>query len=603
MKKVIFIYSTLLFFIAGCSASVLEESGEVNKVNIERNSQNEKLAQDYFIKGALHDLKGEFPSAILEYQEALKLDEQAGIHYALSKNYLILQKLAPALQHSKDAVRLSPDDVEYNFLLGNIFQIAQMPDSAEVVFEKIIKIDSLYYQAYYKIAQLNESKKPLKALEVYNRLLNIVGPEWNVLIKTAELNERMGNVDKTINTVEELLQLNPSNLRLQKLLIESYLKTEKNEKAIILADDALSMFPDDLTLIEYKGNAKANINKWEEAATEYQKLIHSKELPFEVKKRIAGGFVAEAAKDSNIIPIAKNILLEIEKDTTDWQINAFLGEISLEENNDSSAIYYFRNAAHLAPWNPQIWNRLGILLFESQKFSDAVVEMKNAVSKFPDDFVDNLILGLSLSQQKDIDGAERALEHAVRLNPNDITALHAYGYTLNQQKRNDAALVYLDKALYLEPENIQVIGTLGLIYDSIKKYEVSDSLYERALLIDSTDIQIANNYAYSLSERGLKLDRALELAEHAVKESPDNSSYLDTIGWVHFKLGNFDKAIEFIERAIKEDESNATLFDHLADVYAKMNIKEKAIEFYEKALKLDPTISNVKEKLEKMDIG
>ncbi len=585
--------------IVGCSASQPEVKTVIQKGESSANSENEKLAQDYFIKGALYDLKGEFPSAILEYQEALKLDEQAGIHHALSKDYFIIKKLVPALRHAKAAVNLAPNDVEYNFLLGNIYKIAQQPDSAELAFEKVIKADSLYFQAYYQIAQLNEAKKPLKSLEVYNRLLELSGPEWNVLVKIAEINERLGNVENTISTVEKLLQLNPSNLRLQKMLIESYLKTNKNDKAIELADDALNMFPDDLTLIEYKGNAKANENKWDEAAVEYRKLIQS-DLPFEAKKKIAGGFVAEASADSSIIPIAKSLLLEIEKDTTDWQLNVFLGEIAIAENEDTLATKYFANATELAPWNPQIWNRLGILLFDSQQFDKAAIQMKKAIKNFPDDFVDNLILGLSLTQQHDIEGAARALEHAVRLNPNDLTALHAYGYTLNQLKRDDAALIYLDKALLLDPDNIQVIGTMGLIYDSMKNYKMSDSLYERALLIDSTDILIANNYAYSLSERGEKLDKALGLAEYAVKEAPENSSYLDTIGWIYFKLGNYSKAIDYINQAIEFDIANATLFDHLADVYAKINNNDKAIEFYKKALELDPTIENVKEKLSKI---
>lgn len=602
MKNSLYIFLLPFFLILGCSATSTKTEIVVESEH-NKNSQNEKLAQDHFIKGAIYDLKGEFHAAILEYQDALVLDEQAGIHHILSKDYLILQKLAPALKHSRKAVELEPDDMEYNFLLGSIYRIAQQPDSSEIYFEKVIELDSLYFQAYYSLAQLNEVNKPLKSLEVYNRLLELTGPEWSVLVKIAELNERLGNVDRTINTVEELLKLNPSNLRLQKLLIESYIKTDKNNEALVFIDDALTMFPDDLTLIEYRGNVKVNQNEWDEAAVEYQKLIRSPELPFEVKKRIAGGFVAEAARDSNVISIAKNLLLEIKKDSTDWQVNAFLGEISIEEGNDSVAISYFQNALQLAPWNSQLWNRVGILLFESERYEETIVEMKNAILKFPDDFVDNLILGLSLSQQKDIEGALRALEHAVRLNPNDLTALHAYGFTLNQLKRNDAALVYLDKALYLDSDNIQVIGTMGLIYDSMENYEVSDSLYERALLIDSTNVLISNNYAYSLSERGTQLNRALELSEYAVEQEPKNSSYLDTIGWIHFKLGNYDKAIEFIRMAMEEDESNAILMDHLADVYAKMDNKEKAIEYWQKALELDPTIEKVNEKLEKIGKG
>lgn len=602
MKNSLYILLLSFFLMLGCSATSTKTEVAIQN-EISRNSQNEKLAQDHFIKGSIYDLKGEYHAAILEYQDALVLDEQAGIHYILSKDYLTLQKLVPALKHSQKAVELGPDDVEYNFLLGSIYRIAQQPDSSEKYFEKVIELDSLYFQAYYSLAQLNEANRPLKSLELYNRLLELTGPEWSVLVKIAELNERLGYVDRTINTVEELLKLNPSNLKLQKLLIESYIKTDKNDEALVLIDDALTMFPDDLGLIEYRGNVKVNQNKWSEASDEYQKLFHSPELPFEVKKRMAGGFVAEAARDSNIIPIAKNLLLEIEKDSTDWQVNAFLGEISIEEGNDSVAIIYFQNALELAPWNAQLWNRVGILLFESQRFEETIVEMKKAILKFPDDFVNNLILGLCLSQQKDIEGASRALEHAVRLNPNDLTALHAYGFTLNQLNRNDAALVYLDKALYLDPDNIQVIGTMGLIYDSMDDFAMSDSLYERALLIDSTNVLISNNYAYSLSERGAQLDRALQLSEYAVEQEPKNSSYLDTIGWVHYKRGNFDKAIKFIRMALEEDESNATLFDHLADIYDKMDNKEKAIEYWQKALELDPTIENVNEKLEKFGKG
>ena len=599
MKKTIFLIFPLLFVIFGCSATSIKSNKELTKDANKSITQNEKLAQDYFIKGAILDLQGDYTAAILEYQEALKLDRQAGIYHALSKDYIIIQKLAPALENAKAAVKLSPNDAEFNFLLGNIYKMANQPDSAEIIFQKVVEIDSLNFPAYFQLAQLNEAKRPQKALMYYNRLIELSGPEWNVLVKIAELNERLGNIDNTITTVEKLLQLDPSNLRLQKLLIESYLKTKNNDKAILLANDALSMFPDDLTLIEYKGNANANQNKWEEAAVEYEKLIKS-DLPFEAKKRIAGGFVTEAAKDSSIIPIAKKLLFELEKDSSDWQTNAFLGEISLEENDDSSAIKYFENAANLAPWNAQLWSRLGVLLFESQKYEETITQMKAAVNNFPDDFVINLILGLSLSQQKDTEGAARALEHAVRLNPNDLTALHAYGFTLNQQKRYDAALIYLDKALNLAPDNIQIIGTMGMIYDSMKDYVMTDSLYNRALGIDSLDVLISNNYAYSLSERGVELGKALKLAEYAVEMQPKNSSYLDTIGWVHFKLGNFEKAIKFIEQAIEEDSENATLFDHLADIFAKMNNKEKAIEFYKKALSLDPEIPNVKEKLEKM---
>ena len=598
MQKLV-IYTILSFLtVYGCSTDVSKQIPDSTAAAEQKTSpENSNKAEDHFIQGAIYDLKGNYAEAILEYQEALQYDEQAGIHYALSKDYLILNKLSISLKHSKAAVKLSPDDIEFNFLLGNVYKIAGQKDSAEVVFTKVIELDSLNFQAYYALGQIYESDKPLKALEIYEKLLLLTGPEWNVLLKIADLNERMGNVDKTINTVEELLKLNPSELQLQKLLIESYLKTNNTEKALVMVNDALTMFPEDLNLIEFKANALILEKKWSEGAAEYKKLIQSESIPFDTKVRIASGFVSEASKDSTVLPIAKDVLFEIAKDSTDWQISAYLGEISIQEGNDSLAIEHFKFATTDAPWNARLWNRLGILLFESQNYEEATKQMQLAVKQFPDDFVDNLILGLSFAQLRKHEEAARALDQAIRINPNDLSALHAYGFTLNQLNRNEEALTYLEKALNVDKNNIQVIGTMGLIYDSMKNYEKSDAIYERALSIDSTDALIANNYAYSLAERGIDLEKALKLAKYAIEIDPESSSYLDTIGWVYFQLGDYERAKEYIEKAIEGDEGNATLLDHLGDVYDKMSNKDKAIELWEEAVKTDSTLVDVRNKL------
>ncbi|MCB9247363.1 MAG: tetratricopeptide repeat protein [Ignavibacteriales bacterium] len=160
------------------------------------------------------------------------------------------------------AVELEPSNVEYLTLLGTIYSFSRNVDSAEVVFGKIVNLDSTDVNARFNLAQLNEAKAPLKSLELYKEILSITGPEWNVLLKIAELNERLGKVDETISTVEELLELNPSSLELQKLLIESYIQSEKFDKALELINSSIEVFPDDLNLIELKGNAYVKMKEW-----------------------------------------------------------------------------------------------------------------------------------------------------------------------------------------------------------------------------------------------------------------------------------------------------------------------------------------------------
>ncbi|KAB2840740.1 MAG: tetratricopeptide repeat protein, partial [Melioribacteraceae bacterium] len=487
-------------------------------------------------------------------------------------------KLRSALTHAKAAVEIEPKNTDYNFLLARVYTSAHQTDSAIATYERLISFDSTNYQAYYNLAYLYESEKPTQALSLYNKLIDMLGPQWSVLVKIADLNERMGNVEETIKSVENLLELNPSNLDLQKILIESYLKSGKYDKAISRLDETLAIYPEDENLIEYKASAYIQTGKWKEGAEEYTKLIDNEKISFDAKLRIGIAFFTQSGKDSSLISVAKNIFEKIDKDSLDYQVKVYLGEIAALQNDDSTAIQNFKIASTLAEWNPQVWMRLGGMLFESQKYYETEKEMRKAVANFPDDFVLNIYLGLSLSQQTKHEEAIPYLKKSVGLQPNDLTALSAYGFSLFQLNREDEALTYLEKAYEIAPENMTILGMLGLIYDNKELTEKSDAIYEKALAVDSTDISILNNYAYSLSERGIRLNEALEMVKKSVEADPENSSYLDTIGWVYYQLGEYEKAKSYIEKAIQSDAGNATQYDHLGDVYLKLGNRIKAVE-------------------------
>ncbi|MFA5805662.1 MAG: tetratricopeptide repeat protein [Melioribacteraceae bacterium] len=599
--KILLIYTA--FLLAGCSSDVVKENNSNGKNDHSFYApQNKKLAQEKFIAGSILELKGQFTEAVIEYLEALKYDPQPGINYTIAKNYYRLNKFSSALTYSQKAVENEPKNTEYLTLQASIYSSSHLEDSAATVYSKIIQLDSTNVTAYYNLAQLNEVKKPSVAILHYKKILDMIGPEWSVLVRIADINERMGNIKETISTVEELLKLNPSDLLLQKLLIESYLKTKDYEKALSKVNESLTSFPDDESLIDLKGRIFIQQGKWQDASNEYMKLVKSRKISIEDKLRIGTSFYFQSEKDSTNLNIAKQIFLEVNRDTLDWQVNAYLGEIELREHKNESAIEYFKTAAKLAEWNAQIWVRLGGLLFDTKKYKDAIEYMSKASEKFPNDFAINLIYGLSLSTENEHIKAKDALEKAYKLNPNDVTVLSALGYTLNQLKNDKEALVHLNKALIIEPNNIQVISVLALIHESQKEYQISDSLYTSALKIDSSNVLIMNNFAYSLAERGIRLQDALTMSKKAIGAEPKNSSYLDTIGWIYFRLGDFKKAKKNIEEAVKLENKNGTLLDHLGDVYFKLGEKSKAVEFWKKVFELDSTKNDIKTKIEKGEL-
>jgi tetratricopeptide (TPR) repeat protein len=89
-------------------------------------------------------------------------------------------------------------------------------------------------------------------------------------------------------------------------------------------------------------------------------------------------------------------------------------------------------------------------------------------------------------------------------------------------------------------------------------------------LVDSepNDANAANYLGYMWADREMHLDEALELIAHAVELDPENSAYLDSLGWVHFRLGDLEEAERWLRRAVDlgEDLGDGTIFCHLGEV-------------------------------------
>jgi tetratricopeptide (TPR) repeat protein len=572
----------------GCSGTDVTKNGDSGE---ETNVNSELLknkAIDHFVNGSLAESKGDYSEAIREFNQALGYDTSAGICYALAKNYFAVNKLANALRYSKLSVELDSSETEYYLLLADIYVQAREVDSAAAVLEKILAVDSSDINIHYKLARIYESSRPLEAIKIYDRLTRIIGLDWNVLLRVAELYEKLGYKEEAAESIQGLLEIDPSNVALQKLAIDFYARNGYNDKALKMLDEIIDSMPDDLDAREKKAQIFISENRWDEASKEFKYIIDQPNVPLEAKVAIGASYFSKSFSDSTALPVAKELFESIDKDTTDWQVKLYLGAIALNERNDSLAIENFKYVTENASWNVDSWVRLGGLYFDNRRYEEAEKIMKEAIELFPNEFAVNLILGLSLAQQNKTVESKEYLKKSIELNPSDVNALSAYGFALGQLNENEEAAEYISRALVIDPNNINLLGQLGLIYNNLKMMAKSDSLYELALELDPQNALINNNFAYSLSERDLQLDRSLEMIKIAIEADSSNASYLDTYGWIFFKLGDYDKAYYYIEKAIEIDgENNAVLLEHLGDVLYMQGKKEEAVEIWKKALDLD----------------
>src|SRR5208337_5607380 len=90
---------------------------------------------------------------------------------------------------------------------------------------------------------------------------------------------------------------------------------------------------------------------------------------------------------------------------------------------------------------------------------------------------------------------------------------------------------------------------------------------------------------YMWAEHDMKLLEARSLIEKALRSEPKNAAYLDSLGWVLFKLNQPREALDYVLKAVKLiEEADPSVFDHLGDIYAALRQAEKAREAWRKSL-------------------
>src|SRR5206468_1706633 len=130
---------------------------------------------------------------------------------------------------------------------------------------------------------------------------------------------------------------------------------------------------------------------------------------------------------------------------------------------------------------------------------------------------------------------------------------------------------------------------LGAAYERIHKYEEAEKYFNKCLTLSPDYSEALNYLGYMWAERGVNLPRAREMIEKAVKLEPKKAEFLDSLGWVLFKMDKPKEALPYILKALdNSEEPDATLYDHLGDIYAALHETAKAREAWLKAINIEP---------------
>jgi tetratricopeptide (TPR) repeat protein len=168
--------------------------------------------------------------------------------------------------------------------------------------------------------------------------------------------------------------------------------------------------------------------------------------------------------------------------------------------------------------------------------------------------------------------------------------------------RHAEAIPLLVELLAADPSSIELRFRLGAAYErSGKEAEATETF--RELLRQAPDNSMALNYlGYMWAEKGENLPEALGMIRRALEIDPENAAYIDSLGWVYFRLGDFPHAVEQLEKAAKMLPSDGTVQEHLGDALRAAGKGAEARIAYQRALELrDTDAAQVRRKLDEVE--
>lgn len=138
----------------------------------------------------------------------------------------------------------------------------------------------------------------------------------------------------------------------------------------------------------------------------------------------------------------------------------------------------------------------------------------------------------------------------------------------------------------------------------LRKHQNAKAIAEidTAVKLSPNDAQVLNNAGYMLADADINLQQALTLTRKAARLSPNEGNIIDSLGWAHYKLGDYHSATSYLQRAVELAPNEAEIRYHLAATYAKRGLRARALIEARKALLLDSnmtTASNLLKTLHK----
>jgi tetratricopeptide (TPR) repeat protein len=558
------------------------------------------LAELYVKTGRIRD-------AVLECQDIIKRDPtNLEAHKLLGRIYLRSLGDMPggsgsdnvlklAIEQYEEIVKLDPDSVDDHLLLGRLYRLNSDLQKAESELKIAIKLDPSSEEAVTTLAMLytdeGDTAQALKVLAAVPdsarsaKLYSALGAAY----------EQRKDYKDAIDAYQHAVVLDRDNLDAIRGLAENYFNDGQLDKALDQYKVIIDSNPEDAQSYVRVSEIYRRQAKYDEALESLKKADALVPDSAEVAYNMAAVYQAQGRYD-DAIKLLQDLLKKTDSTQADHTNRAIflerLGMIYREQENYTAAVDTFRKMLTLGDDNARGGYQEIIDTYrEAKLWPQATAAAREAVQKLPDDRDLRMVLDAQLADSGDFDKSVADVRSLLKGNAEDREVYLRLAIIYTRGKRWHEAEDSLDQSEKLSTkidDKAYIWFLRGDIYEKQKMYDQAEAEFKKILAsTPPTDPQAApalNYLGYMNADRGVKLEESLNYIKEALALDPSNGAYLDSLGWVYFKLGKYDLAEEDLTKAEVHMASDPTVQEHLGDLYQKTGRLKLAAAHWERSV-------------------
>jgi tetratricopeptide (TPR) repeat protein len=559
MKLIITFLLSALFLLPTQSFTQDRRASRKNSAEAQQevSAENKRRNARLFADGVRERITGNNQRAVTLFEQALEADpnDHASM-YELAELYANEGNINKALKMMEKAVALEPSNSWYLVRIAQIYKYLGNYEAYANAFYKLVDMHPNNPEYYNELSSaLILQGKFKEALQVYNQIEAQIGVNEILSLQKQSIYLTMDQPANAIAELKKLADAFPFEPRYLSMLARLYMTYGPSNKALEVFEKIKQFDPEDpfihISLSEYYLAEGDKTKAFEELLMAFGNIYLDVDTKIQILLIwLRGSEEADELEDKTL----KLVSMLVKTHPESSRAHHMMAEVYYRESDFELAQQSFINSVSIDSSVYVVWENLLFTDIQLLDFEMLESHSIRANLLFPEQPVPYYFAAVAKYQQGKYAEALRMAENGRRF------------------------VVGNDRLLG------EFFAMIGDIQYKLGNTTASDQAYDRALVINPLNVTVLNNYAYYLSLRGEKLEKAEEMSRQAVEQSPDVSAYLDTYAWIMYKKGRYEEALVWIEKAMDSlTEDNGVILEHYGDILYKLGQKESALEYWKKA--------------------